>query len=263
MHLERWLLVAALAACDSGGGSSTTPDAGARLDGGAGGAGGGAGGAGGGAGGVGGGAGGVGGGAGGVGGGAGGEGGEGGSVERPRFTARHANLRFKSADRLSADLARALELPEAELCAELGRPDCIERIHKVPLGGVEAYKANIYQPFPEPSVTAPLIVERVALAACTRRIILDAVTNPAEAKIFGAVPLNGTRLANVDGPEVTRVLTTLYHRALLREPTAEELTDLRQLNRDLEAAHLEGNTALMWAQGACVAVLTSTEFLFY
>ncbi|MEZ4467451.1 MAG: hypothetical protein R3F43_24160 [bacterium] len=73
------------------------------------------------------------------------------------------------------------------LCAELGQYDCIEAIHKVALGGVEAYRANIYRPFPEPSVAAPLIVERVALAACTRRIAADRA-EPATALFWGAVP---------------------------------------------------------------------------
>ncbi|MCA9527320.1 MAG: hypothetical protein KC549_13610, partial [Myxococcales bacterium] len=198
-------------------------------------------------------------------GGAGGQGGDPGldaGPPAPRFTARHANLRFKSADRLRGDLARALDLPPDGLCNELGQYDCIEAIHKVALGGVEAYRANIYRPFPEPSASAPLIVERVALAACTRRIALDR-EDAASAVLWGAVPLAGARLADVDGEPVTAALTALYTRALLRLPTAEELDLLRQLYRDFGGAGLEGSPALHWAQAACVAVLTSTEFLFY
>ncbi|MEZ4474182.1 MAG: hypothetical protein R3F60_26020 [bacterium] len=180
----------------------------------------------------------------------------------PRFAARFANLRFKAADRLRGDLARTLDLPPDSLCAELGQYDCIEALLKVALGGVEAYRANIYRPFPEPSVAAPLIVERVALAACTRRIAADRA-EPATALFWGAVPLAGARLADVDGEPVTAALTALYTRALLRRPTEDELSAHRQLYRDLEAAGLEGSPALQWAQAACVAVLTSTEFLFY
>jgi len=178
-----------------------------------------------------------------------------------RYASTRANLRFKRADRLRLDFARALDLPPDELCQELGQIDCAGEIHKVTLGGVDAYATGIYSPFPETSVSAPMVVERIATAGCTRRITLD-LEDPDASLIWGRIPVMEGRI-DVEGDQATAALTTLFTRALLRTPSERELSGLRELYREIEAAELDGPPAFAWAQVACMAVLTSVESLFY
>lgn len=196
-------------------------------------------------------------------GGAGGDDGAGGSTggSGPRFASVRNNLRFKGADRLAGELMRALDLGRDQICDELGAFDCLGAIHNITLGGVEPYNANIYRPFEGISVGAPMAVERVVLAACTRRILLD-VENPGESVLWGNIPLDGDRIADIDGSEVEAALTALFRRGVLRDPATEDLDDLRQMYRDIEADG-GGDPALHWAQLSCMVVLTSTEALFY
>lgn len=199
-------------------------------------------------------------------GGNGGMGGEGGTPAGPRtptYESVKNNLRFKRTDRIQLEFARILELPEDQLCAELGIYDCLDRIHRVTLGGVEPYRANIYTAFENTSISAPLVIERVALAACSRRVQLDAA-NLAEAVIFTDVPVTADgRLADVEDAAVTAALERLFTRALLRRPTAEDLNDLQQLYRDIEASGESEIPAADFGVLACMITLTSIESLFY
>lgn len=195
-------------------------------------------------------------------GGDGGTGGDGGSTG-PIFESRKSNLRFKRTDRIQLEFARILELPVDQLCAELGRYDCLDRIHRVTLGGVEPYNANIYDAFESTSISAPLIVERVALAACGRRVDLDGA-NLAEAVIWRDVPLTlDLRVRDIEDPAVTAALERLFTRAFLRPPSDEDLAELRQLYRDIEASGESAAPARDWGILACMITLTSVESLFY
>lgn len=238
----KFLMSGALAAglalgCDDGGGVTPSAD----MDVGQGGAGGGEGGEGG-------------------AGGAGAAGGEGGGEPRPQLESRHPRVRFKRADRLRLEFARAMDLALNRLCTELSFTDCFA-VHGVSLGGVEAYDANIYEPFENTSIAAPMVVERIATFACTQRIFLD-VSDRDSSVIWGDVPLDGARLRDVEGEEATAAITTLFTRSLQRRPTAAELSGAQALYREIEATDVD-QPALYWAQGLCVAVLTSAESLFY
>lgn len=191
----------------------------------------------------------------------GGAGGDGGSPAPANFEATRANLRFKGAARLREDFARILRLPTDALCTELGRFDCVDEIHQISLGGVEPYRANIFVPFPGVAVGAPLAVERVALSACGERVRRD-FESPETAVFFGRLPLEGGALTTVDSPAVDAALTRLFHEALLREPTREDLTVLKGLYADTVAEGVD-TPARTWAQLVCLSVLTTTEALLF
>jgi hypothetical protein len=102
-------------------------------------------------------------------------------------------------------------------------------------------------------------VERVVLSACVARADRDLAAGDAAVIYRG---LAAGEAVDPAGPEVTGALTTLYRRALLRDPKPRELEHLRGLYRDLSADGLPGATR-DWAVLSCFSVLTSVEALFY
>lgn len=162
-------------------------------------------------------------------------------------TSAKANVRFKRDQRLANDYAAALGLSTAEVCTELGTYSCTEDVHAVGLGGTAAYSQGIFEPATLTGVTAPLIVERLALYGCSVRAQRD-LSDPGNAVIFG-----GTRSSSV---------TALYRRALQRDPLPSEQAHLEALHADVAAAGAL-DPELSWATLSCFAVLTSTESLFY
>jgi hypothetical protein len=171
------------------------------------------------------------------------------------------NLRFKGDVRLTIDYALALELPFDQVCNELGQYPCSYFVHAVALGGVDPYGKGLYEGQGVTGVTAPMVVERVALAGCLKRVDLDLAT-PASAVIFRSLPVTAGKLTNPNGSEVRLALTNLVQRAWLRDPTQAELTALIALNADLEASGVT-NPAKTWMQAACFAVFSSAEAVFY
>lgn len=175
-------------------------------------------------------------------------------------TSTRGNLRFKGPERLVNDVAAALELPAAEVCTELGQYQCATFVHAVPLGGVDPYGKGLYEASGITAVTTPLVVDRLALSACTRRVDADLLT-PNAAVVFRGVPQRGAKLANLDGPELPAVIGELTRRVLLREPYEREVTRYVQLAKDLDASDAE--PARSWMQAVCFAVVSSTESVFY
>ena len=192
----------------------------------------------------------------------GGEGGAGGGAPIEQLGSRHPRARFKRADRIELDFARALSLQPNQLCTELSFSHCFD-VHGIALGGVEAYNANIYEPFENTSIAAPMVVERIATFACSRRIFLDVSDRPASV-IWGDVPTEGARVTvtDIESPEAVEAITTMFTRGLQRRPTAAEIDGAQAMYREIEASDSD-QPALHWAQGLCVAVLTSVESLFY
>ncbi len=170
-------------------------------------------------------------------------------------------VRFKGNERFAIDVAVGLALPIDEVCKELGQYDCAFVVHGVALGGVEPYGVGLYEPPGVTGATTPLAVERVVESACSRRLLLD-INQPVTAQVYKSVPLSGGKLANIDGPEVGDVITELSRRAWLRDPTDAEVAELRQLARDIEAAHPD-DAALQWGLAACFVTFTSAEAVFY
>lgn len=187
---------------------------------------------------------------------------DGGSTTEPAFLASEKkSVRFKRNRRLQNDFAEALALEPSEVCEELGTYSCADAIHRITLGGVEAYIQGLNEPLPFTSVTSPLAAERMALHACRERVTRD-FESTEDARIFGALPIANGNLSDVEDERVAATIQRLYQRALLRNPTPSEVDHHRQLYRDIEADG-QPNAARDWAVLSCHAVLTSMESLFY
>ena len=193
-----------------------------------------------------------------VGGGAGGGTGDGGAGYS---RSAKGNLRFKGNERLTFDYSVALGIAPLELCNELGQYSCTFVVHPVALGGVDPYGHGLIEPSPVTLATTSMVVDRVALAACVKRVALDLAT-PATALIFKSLPVTAGRLSAPRGPEVRAALTELAQRGWLRDPTEAELSILMQLNTDIEATGVP-EPAKAWMQASCFAVLSSAESVFY
>ena len=187
------------------------------------------------------------------------------TTPRPESTvaqSQKANVRFKRSARLRNDYAQALELDPSELCVELGQYACTEDVHRVALGDASPYTQGVYEPATETGVTAPLIVERVALAACGQRVELD-FTYASAAVIFKDLPVDGDgNLEDADSEHVQAAVTNLYRRFLLRNPRDEEQADFTAAYHDVETV-TSTDAARQWAYASCFAVATSIEALFY
>lgn len=188
-------------------------------------------------------------------------GGGGGAFDAGYGKSAKGNLRFKGNERLAIDYAVALGLPIDQVCKELGQYDCSFVVHPVALGGVDPYGHGLFEPSPVTGSTTPIVVERVALAACVKRVTLDLAT-PTAAVVFTSIPVTAGKLSNPQAPEVRLALTELAQRGWLRDPTEAELALLLQLNVDIEATGV-AEPAKTWMEAACFAVLSSAESVFY
>ncbi|MEM9453601.1 MAG: hypothetical protein AAGF11_05450 [Myxococcota bacterium] len=163
-------------------------------------------------------------------------------------------LIWKRQHALTQDLVRALELEPTELCTELGELDCINDVHQASLGGHDPIAQGLYEPIAEPLTTTPLALDRVALAACGRRVQLDRQAPV----VFTTLALDG-EAPSADAPAFEQTVVTLYRRLLGREPTPEELELHAELLVD-DAGERVG--ADRFAHLSCFVVVTSAEFLF-
>ena len=154
------------------------------------------------------------------------------------------------------DLATGLGLQEWELCQELGQLDCISQAHLITMGGVEPTALGIDQPLANAAVSAPIAVDRVAMAACGERYRRD---QAGPAVIFGAI-LDSAKGADKDKAR-DEVASLLVQRLLAREATQDEVAALSDLYDAVEPISEDPDRD--WAIGACMMVATSTEALFY
>ncbi|WNG51635.1 hypothetical protein F0U60_51590 [Archangium minus] len=172
------------------------------------------------------------------------------------------NLRFKNPEQLTAHFASALSLSPEQVCNELGQYSCATYVHPVALGGVDPYGMGLYEPLKATGATTPNVVDRMALAACARRVSLD-VTTPGEAVLFKGLELDAQgRLTNRDGAPVRDAITSLYQRALLREPTEAEVGTLSKLVTQVESLGSQ-TSGRDWMTAACFTVLSSAESVFF
>ncbi len=161
---------------------------------------------------------------------------------------------------LRNSLAKILNLNPQGMCLELGRLPCIDLVHKVSLGGMNAY-GNAQYLYPEaPSLTSPIAFDRVVLSACIQRSQID-LMNPAQALIFQNIRLSADgRLIRDEA--VPNAIKTLYQRAYLRDASASEIAHLTQLYESIYAEQPVGVT-INWMILSCYAVLSSVESAFY
>ncbi|MCA9711935.1 MAG: hypothetical protein KDK70_39225, partial [Myxococcales bacterium] len=158
---------------------------------------------------------------------------------------------FKGGERYARDLAAALELPRDELCTELGLYDCVGEVHRIALGGVEPYEQAVFEPLPEPGVSSPIAVDRIALSACGERVEREFQDGSLEllAELMQGEPDAAARAA---------VAQRLYRRLLRRDGEPREIEAVVGLWDDLPQPD-----ARTWAQLSCFAIATTLENLFY
>lgn len=172
----------------------------------------------------------------------------------PASTRNH--LIWKRAHAIEQDLALALELDPETMCQELGEFSCTERVHLTTLGGHDPFEQGLYRGVGSPLVTTPLALERVAVSACTARAKADMSGDPV---VF--VDLELGEDAPSSGSDAYRyTVRTLYRRLLARNPEPEEYDVLAALLESPEGGRASGEG---FAVAACVAVATTTEFLFF
>lgn len=178
----------------------------------------------------------------------------------PQPASPTARVKFKGPQRIANDLAQALDLSTQDLCKELGTYDCFSA-HGIVMGGVEPYRLRIDEPLPEAPVTSPMAVDRVVLSACGERAARDFAA-PDQAVLFAelAAGADSSAGAALSADARAAVAGRLYERLLARTPQQAEIDALVAFGDDMT-----GSTAPArdWAQLACYAVATSTEFLFY
>ena len=167
-------------------------------------------------------------------------------------------VNFKRGRRYGNDVAQALALDEATLCRELGQFDCVDFVHRVALGDPEPYAAGMYEPLQVTTTSTTLVVERVVMAGCTQRVDAD-LADPGNAVIFAGID---AAAIDKDSPEVEAATTSLYRRALLRDPKDAEKAFVRDFYDEVVLSS-PAQPGREWAVLSCFAVLTSTEAVFY
>lgn len=171
--------------------------------------------------------------------------------EQPAASTK-ARVQAKPGPVWGKDLSVALGLQDWELCQELGVYDCISDAHNITLGGVEPTELGIDAPLADAAVSAPIAVDRVAVAACGERLARD---EKGPAVVFGPI------LDKDDARARREVAGNLVRRILARHPTETELSGLVELYDTI--APLSDDPKREWSIGACMVVATSTEALFY
>lgn len=173
------------------------------------------------------------------------------------IASRTSDLQWKRYATFEADLAGALELSRDALCREFGEAPCIRAVHLTPLGGNEPFESGLLKPSQEPLATTPTVVDRIVLAACSRRADLDAADGGG---VFGSALDLADSAPEASSAAVHSVVTDLYRRLLARDPSDEEIEVIGGLTRDESGAPV---AAVDFAKAACFAIGTTTEFLFF
>jgi hypothetical protein len=170
-------------------------------------------------------------------------------------------LVWKRGPALANGLSEALIVPVSDLCRELGRFDCVEFAHQVPLGGNDPFEKGQYQPLIEPGATTAVAFDRLALSACSVAVEYDRA-RPASFIFRGHplddVPLDPSDAATQEGARF--VGQELYRRLHGREPRDAELQSLLLLLTDDEG---RGTSGRDFAKLACFAVASTTETILY
>jgi hypothetical protein len=167
-------------------------------------------------------------------------------------------LQWKRHVALENDLSAALDLPPEELCRELGTDSCIRSAHISALGGNDPFASGMLEPSAEPMATSPNAYERVVLSACANRSQAE-LKGSKPALVFAGVDLKGAAPAPGD-PAARELVVRLYRRFLARDPDPAEIELVASLAADAAGRPQSG---LGFAQAACFAVGTNTEFIFF
>lgn len=169
-------------------------------------------------------------------------------------------LKRKRSHLIRNSLSKVLALDPKSMCLELGTLPCTEVVHKVSLGGMNAYGNAQYRNPEHASMSSPIAFDRVVLSACLMRAGLD-FGNPSDAIIFKDIKLSlDQRL--VDNVAVDKSINNLYRRAFQREASQYEINQLKELYVKIYDEQPSAATK-NWMALSCYAVLTSLENAFY
>lgn len=160
-------------------------------------------------------------------------------------------LLWKRYRAFESGLVKGLGLTKDQVCLELGKDSCIDKVHLTPLGGNEPFFNGQYERAQTPTVLTAVAVDRVVLAACSRRIQLDAGLG-ANAVVFKNFPLTAAKPSD---DQIKQQATELYRRLLARDPEAPELSAISAF----------GGTATAGdkiALSLCYAIASSSENIF-
>jgi hypothetical protein len=174
--------------------------------------------------------------------------------------AASGQLKLRRARLIRNTLAKALVVDPQGMCLELGRMPCTDLVHRVSLGGIDAYNNTQYQFSQDISVAAAPALERLAMSACIQRASMDLVA-PAQAVVFKNIELSvDGRL--IDNDAVSIAVDTLYRRLFSRAASDSEIQALRDLYGSIYESQPRG-AARNWMVLACFAVASSAEAFFY
>lgn len=171
------------------------------------------------------------------------------------------DLRWKRAKALENGIGQALLLDAGEVCNELGRYGCVDRVHLVALGGNDPYEQGLYEAPTSPGATTAVAVERLLWSACYRAVEKEKAATPQ--LVFLDLDLEAEAL-DLDRPAtrfaVEDTIINLYRRFHARNPLAREREILMELTADASGAPV---SAAAFAVQACFAVGSTSETLFY
>jgi hypothetical protein len=170
---------------------------------------------------------------------------------RPSVPQAGKTLLWKRYRPFESGLIKGLGLTKDQVCLELGRDSCIDKVHLTVLGGNEPFQNGQYERAQTPTVLTSVAIDRIVLAACSRRLDLD-TTAGANATVFKYFPLTA---AKPNGEQIKQQATDLYRRILARDPEAAEL-------QAIEAFGATAASGDKVAMSLCYAIATSAENIF-
>jgi hypothetical protein len=170
---------------------------------------------------------------------------------KPGLPQAGKTLVWKRYRAFESGLIKGLGLTKDQVCLELGRDSCIDKVHLTVLGGNEPFINGQYERAQNPTVLSAVAIDRIVLASCSRRIELDTAAG-ANAVVFKHFPLTASKPTD---EQIKLQATELYRRLLARDPEAPEL----------QAITAFGGTASAGdkiALSLCYAIASSSENIF-
>jgi hypothetical protein len=170
---------------------------------------------------------------------------------KPGLPQAGKTLVWKRYRAFESGMIKGLELTKDQVCLELGKDSCIDKVHLTVLGGNEPFINGQYERAQYPTVLTAIAIDRVVLAACSRRIELDAAAG-ANAVVFKHFPLTAAKPSD---EQIKQQATELFRRILARDPEAPELQAVSAFGG---AATAGDKIAL----SLCYAIASSSENIF-
>lgn len=170
---------------------------------------------------------------------------------KPGLPQAGKTLVWKRYRAFESGLVKGLGLTKEQVCLEIGKDSCIDKVHLTVLGGNEPFINGQYERAQNPTVLSAIAVDRVVLASCSRRIELDTAAG-ASAVVFKHFPLTAAKPTD---DQIKQQATELYRRILARDPEASELQAIAAFSSTATAGD-------KIALSLCYAIATSSENIF-